>query len=290
MFTQGPAVVSSSTTEIAAGARFAFGKNWGRFLRVLDEPRIDRAECSLREMLKLERLDGLRFLDVGSGSGLFSLAARRLGAQVHSFDFDPQSVACARELKRRYFPGDASWHIEQGSVLDPDYLATLGQWDVVYSWGVLHHTGQLARALEQVGGLVAPGGWLFIALYNDQGRASRGWLRVKRAYNRLPDSLKWIVLWPAAARLWGPTLVRDLLTAQPLRSWRNYPRESSRGMSPWRDVVDWVGGLPFEVATPETIFRFFRDRGFVLEELTTCGPGHGCNEFVFRNRAGRHDP
>jgi 2-polyprenyl-6-hydroxyphenyl methylase/3-demethylubiquinone-9 3-methyltransferase len=289
MFAQGPAVVSSPTTEIAAGARFAFGENWARFLRVLDEARIERAERSLREMLKLERLDGLRFLDVGSGSGLFSLAARRLGAEVHSFDFDPQSVACAQELKRRYFPDDESWQVEQGSVLDAEYLATLGQWEIVYSWGVLHHTGHLALALERVGGLVAPGGLLFIAIYNDQGRASRAWLHVKRAYNRLPNALKWIVLWPAAARLWGPTLLRDLLSGQPLRSWLNYGQDSSRGMSPWRDVVDWVGGLPFEVATPETIFRFYRDRGFVLEELTTCGPGHGCNEFVFRNGSGRRD-
>jgi 2-polyprenyl-6-hydroxyphenyl methylase/3-demethylubiquinone-9 3-methyltransferase len=55
-------------------------------------------------------------------------------------------------------------------------------------------------------------------------------------------------------------------------------------MSIYRDVVDWIGGFPFETAKPETIFRFYRDRGFVLEELTTCGSRHGCNEFVFRKR------
>jgi 2-polyprenyl-6-hydroxyphenyl methylase/3-demethylubiquinone-9 3-methyltransferase len=52
-------------------------------------------------------------------------------------------------------------------------------------------------------------------------------------------------------------------------------------MSPWRDVVDWVGGYPFEVARPEEIFEFFKSKGLVLGKFKTCGGGHGCNEFVF---------
>src|SRR3989442_3589142 len=126
--------------EILGGERFAFGENWARFLALLDDQRIRDAEESLQSELEVENLAGKSFLDVGSGSGLFSLAARRLGARVHSFDFDPHSVACTAELKRRYFPDDPEWRVERASALDENYLKTIGTVDVVYSWGVLHRT------------------------------------------------------------------------------------------------------------------------------------------------------
>src|SRR5262245_14932037 len=148
----------SQAVEVAAGERFEFGKNWAAYLKALDETRIVEAERSLADMLETKSLDGKRFIDIGSGSGLFSLAARRMGARVHSFDYDPHSVACARELRRRYFPDDPDWTVEQGSALDEKYLRSLGAFDVVYSWGVLHHTGNMWQALENVAPLVADGG------------------------------------------------------------------------------------------------------------------------------------
>jgi len=111
-------MMSSHAIEIAQGDRFEFGKNWSGFLTVLDDARVARAEESLKAKLEVEDLEGKRFLDIGSGSGLFSLAARRLGARVHSFDYDPRSVACTSELKRRYFDGDDRWKVEEGSALD----------------------------------------------------------------------------------------------------------------------------------------------------------------------------
>src|SRR5579863_6772909 len=156
---------AGSQEEIAAGQRFAFGENWQRFLGILDADRIGRAEESLRGMLQISDLAGQSFLDIGCGSGLFSLAARRMGARVYSFDYDPQSVACARELRQRYFPQDSDWNINEGSALDAAYLSGLGRFDVVYSWGVLHHTGAMWSALDNAARLVAPRGKLFIAIY-----------------------------------------------------------------------------------------------------------------------------
>jgi 2-polyprenyl-3-methyl-5-hydroxy-6-metoxy-1,4-benzoquinol methylase len=283
-------VVAENVPQATADAteeRFAFGANWQQFLSVLNEDRIGTARRSLADMLDRERLDGLRFLDIGCGSGLFSLAARQLGARVHSFDFDPLSVSCAQELKRRFFPGDAEWRIERGSVLDADYLQGLGEFDVVYSWGVLHHTGQMWSAIDHASRLVAPGGRLFIAIYNDQGQISAWWTRVKRTYNRLPAVFRMPYLLAFAAVLEAGAVGKALLQLQPRRlveRWTRY--ESVRGMSRWHDIVDWVGGLPFEVATPEAIVAFCVERHFALVRLRTCGGKMGCNEFVFSRLPG----
>jgi 2-polyprenyl-3-methyl-5-hydroxy-6-metoxy-1,4-benzoquinol methylase len=268
--------------EVANGERFAFGANWARFLSVLSEPRIEEAENSLRQMLNVHDLDGKTFLDIGSGSGLFSLAARRLGASVHSFDYDFQSVACTKELRSRFFPNDGLWKIERGSILDDEYIRALPKFDIVYSWGVLHHTGNMWHAIENVLYPLDEEGRLYIALYNDQGHWSIFWRRIKKIYNWLPRSLKL----PYALFVMVPrdlkSMLFSIITFRPMRyvhSWTEH--DSVRGMSKWIDMIDWVGGYPFEVATPGQVVDFFRARGFMLEKLVTCAGAIGCNEFVF---------
>jgi 2-polyprenyl-3-methyl-5-hydroxy-6-metoxy-1,4-benzoquinol methylase len=271
------ASVDDSTAIV--DARFEFGKNWSKYLATIDETTIECAVASLRKMLETDSLSGRSFLDIGCGSGLFSLAARRLGAVVTSFDYDAGSVETTNKLRARESLGDGDWRVERGSVLGDAYVRQLGTFDVVYSWGVLHHTGAMWKALANTTQMVRPGGTLFIAIYNDQGRYSRWWLRTKSLYNWLPRYLRFLVLVPCTVRLRGPMIIRDLLRGRPLQTWRSYGRD--RGMSPWYDVVDWVGGLPFEVAKPEEVFDFCRARGFTLMKLKTCGAGKGCNEYVF---------
>lgn len=269
--------------HLAEDGRFGFGENWRRFSAHLDEARIAEAERSLREMLGVDSLRETSFLDIGCGSGLFSLAAARLGAErIHSFDFDTDSVACTAELRKRSELADSTWSVEHGSVLDEGYMRSLGTFDVVYSWGVLHHTGNLERALEYAAIPVAQHGRLFISIYNDQGRASRRWRLVKRIYNRLPRALRG----PYVVLVMAPLELRSMLGAvlrlRPLQYVRsNIEYKRTRGMSRWHDLVDWVGGYPFEVATPDAVFDFYRQRGFTLERLVTCRDW-GCNEYVFR--------
>ena len=189
-------------------------------------------------------------------------------------------------MKRRYFATDSYWTVEEGSALDLNYLRSLGTFDVVYSWGVLHHTGQMWQALDNVQGSVAPGGKLFIAIYNDMGSQSTRWRAIKKTYNRLPKLLRL----PFTLIVMAPSETKSLLRAmvglrmrEYLRSWIE-PRPE-RGMSRWRDIVDWVGGYPYEVARPEEIFDFYRARGFTLTRMQCGGVGLGCDQFVFTKEA-----
>jgi 2-polyprenyl-6-hydroxyphenyl methylase/3-demethylubiquinone-9 3-methyltransferase len=256
--------------------RFEFGKNWAAFLSTLNDKRIQTAEESLSQMLKLSALNGKSFIDIGSGSGLFSLSARKLGAKVFSFDYDRDSVRCTQELKDRYFAQDSQWLVEQGSILDTQYLSKFDKFDIVYSWGVLHHTGNMWQAIDNAASLVKDDGLFFIAIYNDQAHKSKRWHKVKKTFNQSSIG-RLMVLSMFIPYFFGMALLNSILKRRNL--FKEY--KQNRGMSVYHDWVDWLGGFPFEVASVGAILDYLQPKGYTLIKVKT-NLGLGCNEFVFK--------
>jgi 2-polyprenyl-6-hydroxyphenyl methylase/3-demethylubiquinone-9 3-methyltransferase len=278
--------------------RFQFGLNWQDFLRTVDGARIEAAARSLDALLDGEDLRGQSFLDIGCGSGLVSLVARMAGARVTSFDPDEACVRCTESLRTRWCASESGadnatqttgsqptndWRIAQGSILDVDFVTSLGQFGIVYAWGVLHHTGQMRRAIELARERTAPGGLFVLAIYHDQGGASRRWAAIKRFYHILPSFLRPVYV--AAIACWYEVrfATARLLSGRnplPVQDWQAKRRD--RGMSVWHDWVDWIGGWPFEVSSPDEIINPLVQAGFSLRRIKTVGNGWGCNEYVFR--------
>ncbi len=267
------------------GRYFIFGKNWQVFLAGLNEKRIIEAEESLIQFLGgREKIRGKSFVDIGCGSGLFSLAAFRLGAKkVISVDVDKYSIACVAHLRKTVEIPD-KWEIRHGSVLNPDFLKSLGTFDIVYSWGVLHHTGDMYQALINIVPLVKNVGRLYIAIYNDNNKLLEGtssfWLRLKKFYNGQSGKAKKLIEALYTAYYVLGLTVSGVNPAQYIRQYHTL-----RGMDFTTDIKDWLGGYPYEYASVQTITSFYKKLGFTRKKFTQAR-SIGCNEFLFvRSRA-----
>jgi 2-polyprenyl-6-hydroxyphenyl methylase/3-demethylubiquinone-9 3-methyltransferase len=250
---------------------FDFGANWQAFSeRRVNPERLAAATKSLQVLLQRDALTGLSFLDVGCGSGLFSIAAYQLGAaKVVGVDINPRSIASSTYNRDRLTP-QAPLEFVEMSVLDCGRLRALGAFDLIYAWGSLHHTGAMWAAIENVLDVVRPGGTLVLAIYNRHA-TSRAWHAIKRIYSRLPRWAQSIVAVPFGGVIY---LAKLIVT-------RHNPLEKQRGMDFWYDVIDWLGGYPYEYATPREIEAFVMARGFTLVQCVPAQVPTGCNEFVF---------
>jgi 2-polyprenyl-6-hydroxyphenyl methylase/3-demethylubiquinone-9 3-methyltransferase len=271
----------SKSSTAPNDARFRFGENWRSFLATIDAENISEAQKSLRALLRRNTLSGARFLDIGCGSGLFSLAARNLGATVHSFDFDADSVQCTHSLKDTYRPSDPSWTIDQGSILDEE-SCRIGHFDIVYAWGVLHHTGDMRQAIKNAASLVAPAGHLAVALYRKTPMC-RFWAIEKRWYSQASQRQQELAysLYVAAYR------ARLFVTGKSFRSYVASYKNDVRAMDFHHNARDWLGGYPYESISKDDAMSLLADLGFECIH-NNCGPpsfgllGSGCNEFLFR--------
>ncbi len=261
---------------------FSFGKNWKRFLESLDDEKINEAKKSLVDFLGGEdKIRGKTFVDIGCGSGLFSLAAFLLGAsRVVSVDVDDFSLECAKFLNKKH-GNPKNWEIKKGSALDKSFIKELGVFDIVYSWGVLHHTGDMWKAIENVSAVVSEGGIFFLAIYNKftisfYGGTSDTWVKIKRFYNQSPSIVKSIFNVGYIAYI---LFLRLLLLKNPILYVRNY--KTFRGMSFYTDIKDWLGGYPYEFAAPDEITNFLGERKLYCYKMIFRN-GTGCNEYLFK--------
>lgn len=271
-------------TQAQSGAQekitFSFGRNWSDFVaRHLTPEREETARKSIIDFLELPDLKGRSFLDIGCGSGLFSLGAFRLGAtRIVSVDVDPFSVRSCEELKKRA-GNPANWDVVHGSILDSALVSQLSKADVVYAWGSLHHTGNMWQAIRNAASLVEPGGLFYLSIYNKVlGRkGSEFWLKVKRLYNRSSRPTKLMLETTHFVR---NGLLRKLAVLEnPITLFTKYGND--RGMSYWTDIRDWLGGYPYEFASTDEIFRFCtRELGMEMVNLKATNTT-GTNEFLF---------
>jgi len=254
---------------------FDFGSNWTEFSkRHADHQRLAMACESLRKLLDGERLEGKSFLDVGCGSGLFSIAAHQLGAaKVVGIDVNPRCIEIAWANRDVLVPG-AKIEFHVASALDAEQLKAFGTFDLVYAWGSLHHTGSMWNAIHNVLRCVAPAGTLVLAIYNKHG-TSPAWRSIKWFYNQVPKPIQKFMIFIFAGLIYS---AKFLVT-------RTNPMNKERGMDFWFDVVDWVGGYPYEYAAPENIKRTMCNHGFDLKIYIPARVPTGCNEFVFRRIA-----
>jgi 2-polyprenyl-6-hydroxyphenyl methylase/3-demethylubiquinone-9 3-methyltransferase len=250
---------------------FDFGSNWQMFSEQrIDAQRLDTAVQSLQALLQRDTLKGVSVLDVGCGSGLFSIAAQQLGAaKVVGIDVNPRCIAVSQQNVRRLAPG-APAEFHEASALSPASMALFGQFDLVYAWGSLHHSGAMWDAIRNVAAHVAPNGTLVLAIYNKH-ITSPAWKAIKWFYNQLPGFGQHLM----ALLFSGIIYVAKLIVT------RRNPLDKQRGMDFWYDVIDWIGGYPYEYATQQEIESFMRAQGYTLKHFVAAQVPTGCNEFVF---------
>ena len=256
--------------------RFEFGRNWTGFVRRnLNDERVAIARSHILDFIKKDSLQGMDFLDIGSGSGIHSAAAASAGAgNIYSFDYDPNSVA-ATNLVRQRAGNPTTWRVTRGDVLDDSFISSLGKWNFVYSWGVLHHTGDVWRALDNASKTVAKGGLFYIALYSaDVCPDQEYWLKIKREYNVASRAKKRRMVW---SYVWNHMMYRRL-SALPKFISRIMRYRLSRGMSLFVDIRDWLGGWPMEFTWDRDVIAFLEKRGFALTNIRA---GEANTEFLF---------
>jgi len=261
---------------------FSFGRNWADFLKKISPNKLEIAKQSVQDFFGSQDFSGKTVIDIGSGSGIFSYSMYEMNAdKITSIDVDPFSVECTEHMRKKA-KEPINWGVIHGSILDQTLIKELGSFDVVYSWGVLHHTGDMWSAIHNAASLVAPQGQFYIAIYNHVTGilGSKFWLKIKKIYNRFPLIGKYIM---EPYYMVSFCVTSMLKFRNPFRIIREY--HNKRGMNWRRDITDWFGGYPYEYANIEEVFSYMKENfpDFQLENVKSTN-GLGNNWFLYKNK------
>lgn len=258
--------------------QFDFGQNWVNFSKkALTKERILAAQCDFMRLFGSIGLNDKLFLDIGFGQGITILLAKEAGAKVFGNDINPKCMEALTNTAE-CMGVSADFPVVIGSILDTSTISQISQmikagqkYDIVHSWGVLHHTGNLKIALYNAASLVTDGGYLVIAVYNSHW-SSRVWRIIKKFYCISPKAVKIVMV----------SIFYPIICIAKIFVTGKNPLNQERGMDFFYDVVDWIGGYPYEYASIVEIINNLKHSGFKCIYTKQATVPTGCNEFVFR--------
>jgi len=261
---------------------FDFGENWLAYSKTaLTSERILSSREAFKKLISGIPIEGKTFLDVGFGQGLSSLCAAQLGAQVYGIDINQKNVKAFEVTKRSFeILGSERMDMCVGSILLTEDIKPLQEkqargFDIVHSWGVLHHTGDMAQAFENCRKLVKKNGAFIVAIYNRHW-SSPIWRLIKKFYCSSPKLLQRTLI----------TIFIPIIFLAKFAVTLKNPLKSERGMDFFIDIVDWVGGYPYEYASINDIQALADRHGHEAPRIEKAKVPTGCNEFVFIDRSG----
>jgi SAM-dependent methyltransferase len=257
--------------------QFDFGKNWKNYSEyALSDVKIENARQHFNCLFENIDLKNKTFLDIGFGQGLSLLIATERSAKTMGCDINPLCKEVLEHNKTKFNTPPEEIPVIVGSILDNsivDKLLKLNNgllFDIVHSWGVLHHTGNMWKAIDTAKELVNKDGILVLAIYNKHF-SSKLWLKIKKLYNNSSRMIKAILL----------TFYLPLIFLRYLLIFQN-PLKLPRGMSLYYDAIDWLGGYPYEYASVGEISDYMSKDGFTKVKIVRTKGFTGCNEFIFR--------
>jgi len=262
--------------------RFKFGENWSNYSSSVN---LEKIELAKKDIIRLVGdVSNKSVIDIGCGSGIHTVAFIQLGVKsIVSFDYDLKSVETTKKLVKKFCYKKSKYKVFQADILNIDSLSGLNKrkFDIVYSWGVLHHTGSMFEAIISTTKFLKDNGILVLGLYV-KTKLCNFWYYEKKIFNKYKFLQPLIKLPFLFFLIIGLSLKKR---SSPYKIIHDYKKQ--RGMSIIFDVNDWLGGFPYESIDDNSLLNFLKLKGFkIVRKFNTNSRigffGAACGEWVLK--------